>query len=98
MNDEHDFDVGQELRDAVQGGMSVDDYCWRLKALADALAEQGEPVDDHVLTLQMLRGLSPRFQVMGAALLVHSAVPSFMEAFAWLRMEEYDLNHTQSAQ
>jgi hypothetical protein len=75
--------------------MSVSDYCWRVKALADALAEQGEPVDDGVLTLHMLRGVSPRFEVAVAALLVHPAVPSFLEAFARLRMEEYDLDHKQ---
>jgi hypothetical protein len=98
MDEEHEqeeFDAGQELWEAVQGDMSVDDYCWRVKALADALAEQGEPVDDGVLTLHMLRGVSPRFEVAVAELLVHPAVPSFMEAFARLSMKEFDLDHKE---
>ncbi|CAM0951995.1 unnamed protein product [Alopecurus aequalis] len=86
---EQGFDVGEEFRNAVQGDMSVDDYCWRLRALADALAGQGEPVDDRVLTMQMLRGLSPRWAVMGTALLGHFSFPSFRQASSWLRLEEY---------
>ncbi|CAM0951987.1 unnamed protein product [Alopecurus aequalis] len=83
------FDVGEEFRNAAQGDMSVGDYCWRLKALADALAGQGEPVDDRALTMQMIRGLSPRWAVMGAALLGRASFPSFRQASSWLRLEEY---------
>ncbi|KAM0926746.1 hypothetical protein ACQ4PT_003353 [Festuca glaucescens] len=99
--DEHEhvsLDAGEELRYGAQGDLSVDDYCWRLQALAETLAERGEPVEDRVLTLLMLRGLSPRFQAVGAALLVRPAVPSFMEAFARLHLEEYDQNHGQGVQ
>jgi hypothetical protein len=96
--DEHvALDAGEELRYGAQGDLSIEDYCWRLKALAEALAERGEPVEDRVLTLLMLRGLSPRFQAMGAALLVCPAAPSFMVAFARLHLEEYDQNHGQGA-
>ncbi|KAK1631823.1 hypothetical protein QYE76_006138 [Lolium multiflorum] len=91
--EQDDFDVREELRYAEQGESSVDDYCWRIKALAAALAEQGEPVEDRVLTLLMLRGLNPRFRVTAAALLVQPAVPSFMLAFAKVHMEEYKQNH-----
>lgn len=89
MEYEEDFDVREEFRNAEQGDMSVDDYCWRLKALADALAGLGEPVDDRVLTLQFLSGLSPRFRVMGAALLADVPFPSFVQASSWLRLQEY---------
>ncbi|KAK1631817.1 hypothetical protein QYE76_006132 [Lolium multiflorum] len=96
--DEHvALDAGEELRYGAQGDLSIDGYCWRLQALAEALAERGEPVEERVLTLLMLRGLSPRFQAMGAALLVCPAVPSFMQAFARLHLEEYDQNHGQGA-
>ncbi|KAK1631900.1 hypothetical protein QYE76_006215 [Lolium multiflorum] len=91
--EQDDFDVREELRYAEQGDASVDDYCWRIKALAAALAEQGEPVEDRVLTLLMLRGLNPRFRVTAAALLVQPAVPSFMLAFAKVHMEEYKQDH-----
>ncbi|XP_051190805.1 uncharacterized protein [Lolium perenne] len=97
--DEHvALDAGEELRYGAQGDLSIDDYCWRLQALAEALAERGEPVEDRVLALLMIRGLSPRFQAMGAALLVCPAVPSFMQAFARLHLEEYDQNHGPGVQ
>ena len=93
--DQLGFDVRQEFRDAVQGDdMSVADYCWRMKALADALADMGEPVEDRALTMQMLRGLSPRLRVMGT-MLVHACCPSFMQAFGWLLLEESNLNQAQ---
>ncbi|KAK1631815.1 hypothetical protein QYE76_006130 [Lolium multiflorum] len=73
--DEHvALDAGEELRYGAQGELSVDDYCWRLQALAEVLAERGEPVEDRVLTLLMLRGLSPRFQAWAPRCL--SAPPS----------------------
>lgn len=90
-DDERPFDPVLELRSAAQGDMSVNAYGWRLKALARAVADAGgEPVsDDRALTLQLLRGVTPRLRVMGTSLLVHDPFPSFMDAFSLLRLEEY---------
>uniref|UniRef100_A0A452XXK9 Uncharacterized protein n=1 Tax=Aegilops tauschii subsp. strangulata TaxID=200361 RepID=A0A452XXK9_AEGTS len=54
--------LSAEFRALTQGDLRVAEYCGRLKALADALADVDEPVTDRTLTLQLLRGLSRRYQ------------------------------------
>jgi hypothetical protein len=36
----------------------VSEYCRKFKNMADALADLGSPVDDRILVLNILRGLS----------------------------------------
>jgi hypothetical protein len=47
-----------EFRTLTQGVLSVDDFCRKLKGMADALADLGEPINDHTLVLNILRGLN----------------------------------------
>ena len=60
--------VGAEFRATVQGDMKIAEYCRRLKALADSLDDLDEHVTDKTLTLQLIRGLAPRFGVMASLL------------------------------
>jgi hypothetical protein len=53
-----------EFRNLSQGDLTVDDYCRKLKGMADALADLGEPVNDRTLVLNVLRGLNERFLFM----------------------------------
>ena len=53
-----------EFRTLCQGALSVDDYCRKMKTMADALADLGEPIQDRTLVLNILRGLNERFQFM----------------------------------
>jgi len=53
-----------EFRNLSQGDLSVDDYCRKMKGMADALADLGEPLNDRTLVLNVLRGLNERFQFM----------------------------------
>ena len=53
-----------EFRTLCQGALSVDEYCRKMKHMADALADLGEPVQDRTLVLNVLRGLNERFQFM----------------------------------
>jgi hypothetical protein len=41
----------------TQGTLSIDAYCRKMKSLADALTDLGEPVPDNTLVLNILRGL-----------------------------------------
>jgi hypothetical protein len=50
----------------VQGDLTVSEYCRKFKNMADALADLGSPVDDRILILNILRGLNPRFEHLGA--------------------------------
>lgn len=84
------YDAVQEFRAVAQGDMAAGAYGWRLKALADAVADAGgEPVSDRLLTMQLLRGVGPGLRVMGTSLLAHDPLPTFSEACSWLCLEEY---------
>jgi hypothetical protein len=47
-----------EFRNLVQGDMDITQYTGRLKQLADALCDVGQPVREMRQVLHMLRGLS----------------------------------------
>jgi hypothetical protein len=42
----------------VQGDLSINEYCRKLKAMADDLADIGAPVEDRILILNILQGLN----------------------------------------
>ncbi|XBI98618.1 hypothetical protein VPH35_018833 [Triticum aestivum] len=83
--------LSAEFRSVVQGDLTVGAYCRRLKALADALTDVEEPVTDRTLTLQLLRGLNRRFQVMATVLMMQIPFPSFLQARSRLLLEEIGL-------
>lgn len=84
--------IGAEFRSVVQGDMKIADYCRRLKSLADALDEVEEPISDKTLTLQMIYGLSRRFQVMATVLPMQIPFPTFVQARSRLLLEEIALD------
>jgi hypothetical protein len=45
----------------LPGDLSVGEYCHRMKGMADSLHDLGEPVPDHTLVLNLLHGLSRRY-------------------------------------
>jgi hypothetical protein len=47
--------------------------------MADALADLGSPVDDRILVLNILRGLNPRFEHLGAIIRRYTSFPSFLK-------------------
>lgn len=55
-----------EFRNFVQGDLSTSDYCRKLKSMADALGDLGEPVLDRTLVLAVLRGLNDKFSHLAA--------------------------------
>lgn len=57
-----------EFRNLVQGDLSVAEYYRCLKSLANELREVGEHITDQTLTLQLIRGLSRKYQVMATLL------------------------------
>jgi hypothetical protein len=53
-----------EFRTLSQGALSIDDYYRKMKGMANALANLGEPIPDRTFILNLLRGLDDRFQFM----------------------------------
>ncbi|KAM3389393.1 hypothetical protein ACQJBY_011490 [Aegilops geniculata] len=80
--------LSAEFRALTQGDMRVAEYCGRLKALADALADVDEPITDRTLTLQLLRGLSQRYHVIATVLPMQTPFPTFNQARSRLLLEE----------
>ena len=80
-----------EFRTLCQGALSIDNYCRKMKTMADALADLGEPVLDRTLVLNVLRGLNDRFQFMSQLVTRQKPFPSFADVRADLRLAELNM-------
>nr|XP_020154413.1 uncharacterized protein LOC109739766 [Aegilops tauschii subsp. strangulata] len=77
----------QEFFGVHQDITSIDDYCCRLKTLADELHEIGAKIDDDLLLSTLTAGLNEDFS-NAAANLSFIPNPSFAKFIAYLRLEE----------
>jgi hypothetical protein len=50
----------------VQGDLSINDYCQKMKGFTDSLADLGIDIIDHVLVLNVLHGLNKNFEHLHA--------------------------------
>ncbi|XP_076932675.1 uncharacterized protein LOC143598318 [Bidens hawaiensis] len=65
---------------------SLDDYCQKLKELANQLGDVGKPVLDSSLVTQLVQGLPPEYAVAGA--LINQLAPLWDDARTMLNHEE----------
>ena len=79
-----------KFRIFVQGDLSIDDYCRKMKGMADALGDLGEVIRDRTLVLNVLRGLNEKFAHMKAHFKRSKPFPSFDEVRNDLILEEID--------
>ena len=77
----------QEFFDCHQDEQSIDDYCRRLKTLADELRDIGAKVDDDLLLSTLTAGFNEDFG-NAASNLTLMPEPSFPKFVAYLRLEE----------
>jgi hypothetical protein len=84
------------FRNFVQGDLIVSEYCRKFKNMADALADLGSPVDDRILVLNILRGLNPLFEHLGAIIRRYTPFPSFLKVQDDLILEELHLDSSGS--
>jgi hypothetical protein len=80
-----------KFRNFVQGGLSITEYCRRLKKMADDLTALGEVVTDRTLVLNALRGLNERFTHIGALLRRARRFPTFLEVKDDMSLDELTL-------
>jgi hypothetical protein len=73
----------------VHGDLSIDDYCHRMKRMADDL---GEHVEDRTLVLQVLRGLNKKYDHIKTYLKRAWPFPSFHDVRNDLLLEELTLD------
>ncbi|XP_066379447.1 uncharacterized protein [Miscanthus floridulus] len=87
-----------EFRNLVQGDMDIVQYTGRLKQLADALRDVGQPVGETSQVLNMLRGLSSKYRDAIPAITAKQPPHTFFPARSYLLLEEhYDKEHAKSA-
>ena len=80
-----------DFRSVVQGDLSIDAYCTKLKKLSDKLRDVGHPVSEPSQVLNLLRGLNPKYRYVKPVLT--SKPHTFMSARSYLLLEEIQLQH-----
>jgi hypothetical protein len=78
--------------DAAFRNLTVSEYCRKFKNMADALVDLGSPVDDRILVLNILHGLNPWFEHLGAIIRRYTPFPSFLNVRDDLILEELHLD------
>jgi uncharacterized membrane protein YgcG len=84
------------FRTFVQGDLSVSEYCRKMKAMADSLGDLGYPVEDRMLVLNVLRGLSDRYTHLRSLIMRQRPFPTFLQVRDNLALEEITMG-TQAA-
>jgi hypothetical protein len=88
-----------EFRSLIQGDMDIAAYTGRLKQLADALRDVGQPVRETSQVLNMLRGLNSKFHHAVPVIAAKNPPHTFLSARSYLLLEEkYDHEHAKAAQ
>ncbi|XP_066385277.1 uncharacterized protein [Miscanthus floridulus] len=82
-----------ELRSMVQGGLSINDYCTKLKQIADQLRDIGHAVSEPSQVLNLLRGLNPKFRYVKPVITSKSPPHTFQSARSFLILEEPSFQH-----
>ncbi|XP_039133194.1 uncharacterized protein LOC120270236 [Dioscorea cayenensis subsp. rotundata] len=82
-----------KFRNINQGDITITEYCHKLKTVADALGDVGQPVSDEILVLTMLRGLNDHFATMATLLTMQSPFPTFIRVCSLLLLEETRRNN-----
>ncbi|XP_066334501.1 uncharacterized protein [Miscanthus floridulus] len=87
-----------EFRSLFQGDMNIKTYTGRLKRLADALRDVGQPVREMSQVLNMLCGLPPKYRHAVPVITAKNPPHTFLSARSYLLLEEqYDKEHTKSS-
>ncbi|XP_062205238.1 uncharacterized protein LOC133907253 [Phragmites australis] len=81
-----------EFKNFVQGDMTISYYCQKMKTMADALADVGQPVTDKALVLNLLLGLNEQFAHLWPIFGMQSPYPTFINVRTTLLLEEIQKN------
>lgn len=77
-----------EFRTFHQGDLSVNDYCRRMKTMADSLSDLGDPLSDRALVLATLNGLNEKFDTLRSLITMQRPFPSIADVRSQLLLEE----------
>ncbi|PWA57429.1 hypothetical protein CTI12_AA408350 [Artemisia annua] len=72
--------------------MSINDYCTKIKSLADRLNNLGSPVSENNLVIYAVNGLDSQFATIVKIIRHREPLPTFETARNMLLLEESTLN------
>ncbi|EOA26017.1 hypothetical protein CARUB_v10019423mg [Capsella rubella] len=75
-------------KEALIGDLTVNEYCKKLKCIADLLANIESPVLERILVMHILNGLSDKFDSILNIIKHKSPFPSFLETRSMLQYEK----------
>ncbi|XP_066396521.1 uncharacterized protein [Miscanthus floridulus] len=88
-----------EFHSLVQGDMDVTTFTGRLKKLANAQRDVGQPVCETSQVLNMLRGLNSKFRHAVPVITSNNPPHTFLSVRSYLLLEEqYDREHAKATQ
>jgi uncharacterized membrane protein YgcG len=93
--EQHTLHLDAVFRTFVQGGLSVNEYCRKFKAMAANLADLGAPAEDRILVLNILQGLNPCFKHVGSIIHCYSPFLNFLKIWDDLLLEEIHMDSTR---
>jgi hypothetical protein len=62
----------------IQGDLTICEFCRKMKTMADSLGDLGWPVEDRILVLNVLRGLSDRYAHLRTWITRQRPFPTFL--------------------
>lgn len=77
-----------EFCNLVQGDMTIKEYCAKLKTLADALGNVGQPVSDKTLVLTCLCGLHEDYSEIVTIAPLQTPFSTFLQTRSMLLFKE----------
>jgi hypothetical protein len=72
----------------IQGDLSVNDYCWKIKGFTDSLSNLGIDITNRILMLNVLRGLNKNFEHLHSIFTHVMPFPPFQKVLDNLYLEE----------
>jgi hypothetical protein len=88
----HALHLDAQFRFFMQGDLSVDDYCRKMKWMADNLCDLGRHMEDRTLVLNVLQGLNKKYDHVKTYLRRARSCPSFHDVRNNLLLEELTLD------
>ncbi|PWA83117.1 hybrid signal transduction histidine kinase M [Artemisia annua] len=86
------INLDNELRSIKIGSMSINNYCTKIKSMADRLTNLGSPVSEKNLVIYAVNGLDSRFATIVKIIHHREPLPTFETTPNMLLLEESTLN------
>jgi hypothetical protein len=79
--------INATLRNSIQGDLNMN-YWWKMKEFVDSLSDLGTDITDHILVLNVLRGLNKNYHHLRTIFTHTTPFPSFQKVCDNLCLEE----------